>query len=201
MIVHLNRTQQLLLPLYAVLVIFAVACNASAATITPERTSAPQASGTSTTANGGLTVEQLKNTTYYFKDAPHGQITLQNGTAQEPLVPNAASQYVATFIEPAAFGDLNNNSAADAADIIVTNAGGSGSFYNLAALLNDSGQPKNVAATLLGDRIKINSLKIENGQIQVEYLEHGPQEPMSAAPTQRMVKTYQLVGNQLVEIH
>ncbi len=180
----MQRSRQFLVLIFAALLIVTVACSGTAA------------GG----AANSLTLEQLKNTIYFLKDAPKGQITLQNGKGDEPIAPNSASRYTATLVEPAAFGSLNNDSAQDAADVVVTSGGGSGSFYNLAAVLNENGLAKNVAAILLGDRIKVTSLKIENGAITIEYLAHGPNDPMAAEPTQKMVKTYQLQGNQLVEV-
>jgi heat shock protein HslJ len=49
----------------------------------------------------------------------------------------------------------------------------------------------------LGDRVKIKSLTIQNGEVVVDMLTQGPNDPM-VNPTQEVVETYKLQGNKLV---
>ncbi len=55
-----------------------------------------------------------------------------------------------------------------------------------------------MATTSLGDRAQINSVTIENNEIVVDMITHGPDDPM-CCPTQQTVQTYTLEGDQLVE--
>jgi heat shock protein HslJ len=48
----------------------------------------------------------------------------------------------------------------------------------------------------LGDRIIVNSLSIENGQIVVDMIVQGPEDPFSS-PTQQVLQTYELQGAEL----
>jgi hypothetical protein len=59
------------------------------------------------------------------------------------------------------------------------------------------GMPFNVAIALLGDRAQINSLSIRDGEIVVDMITQGPNDPM-CCPTLRVVETYELRGNELV---
>ncbi len=146
----------------------------------------------------GLSPEELANATYQgIYDKP---VQLTNGKYEgEPFVEGGASRPTVTFIDnPVAYGDLNGDGQDDAAVLLAENSGGSGTFVYLAAMVNQDDQPVNVATILLGDRVQVNSLKIENNQIVVDMVQAGPDDPM-CCPTQQVVKTYELQGDQLVE--
>jgi heat shock protein HslJ len=51
---------------------------------------------------------------------------------------------------------------------------------------------------LLGDRVQINTLSVEDGEIVVDMTMHGPEDPM-CCPTQQVVQTYELRDNGLVQ--
>jgi hypothetical protein len=143
-----------------------------------------------------LTEEGLKNAEYHgIYDAP---VELTEGKYEgEPFVEGGASRPLVVFIEPYAFGDLDGDGVDDAAVLLVETSGGSGSFVYLAAVLNQNGKAVNEATTLLGDRAQVGELVIEDGQIHVKLLTHGPEDPM-CCPSQESSETYTLEGNELV---
>jgi hypothetical protein len=146
----------------------------------------------------GLSPQNLANATYQgIYEQP---VTLVDGVYEgEPFVEGGASRPTVILIDtPIAYGDINGEGQEDAAVLLAENSGGSGTFVYLAAVVNQDGQPVNVATTLLGDRVQVESLKIENDQIVVEMVQAGPDDPM-CCPSQRAVKTYELQGDQLVE--
>ena len=96
------------------------------------------------------------------------------------------------------YRDLNGDGAEDAAVVLATSGGGSGTFISLEAVLNDKGKPKHVASTLLGDRAQIKSVVIESGEITVNMVTHGPDDPM-CCPTQEVTEQYKLQGDTLVQ--
>ena len=59
-----------------------------------------------------------------------------------------------------------------------------------------NGRPVNVATTLLGDRVKVDAVAIQNDQIVVDMVAHAPTDPL-CCPTQRVLVTYELRGDQL----
>ena len=145
-----------------------------------------------------LTVDQLKNSKYLipsWENPDQGEwIQLKNGeftrrNQDNPLFVN---------IVKLALGQLSKNQTRDAAVIYAYNTGGSGFFMMLCAVINDQGQPKNIARTDLGDRVKINSLNIHAGKIIIDMVTHGPNDP-ACCPTVKKIATYELVGNKLVE--
>lgn len=161
----------------------------------------PKAEGTPAAkgpAEGPLTETALKNATY--QDIYDEPVTLTDGKYEgEPFVEGGASRPTVTYID-ATWGDLNDDGADDAVVYMAENSGGSGVFIYLAVMVEQDGQPVNVATTLLGDRTNIDDLKIENGEIVVKILTHGPDDPM-CCPTQNVIKKFALQGDQLVETY
>jgi hypothetical protein len=146
-----------------------------------------------------LTTAVLANATYLMEDSAEGQITLVNGEYEEEIVPGSASKLRVNLIdEGIAYGDLNGDGVEDAAVLLASNSGGSGVFIYLASVLDEDGQPVNTASTVLGDRVQINSMTIEDGVITVEMVTQGPDDPM-CCPTQETIAKYTLEGDQLIE--
>jgi hypothetical protein len=142
-----------------------------------------------------LTEESLKNAAY--KGIYPEALVLTAGRYEgEPFVEGGASRPQVTLIEPYAFGDLNGDGMDDAAVLLVENSGGSGSFVYLAAVLNQDGKPVNKATRLLGDRVQIQALRIESGQIRVETLTHAPNDPL-CCPSQESISTFNLEESEL----
>ncbi len=166
--------------------------SASAPTFAP-----PQPAATATPDS--LPADMLSNFTYMLPYLPDGRIPLKNGEfsfSQENPPIRIQSKLLQT-----AFGDLNGDGVEDALVVLATNTGGSGTFFDLIALLNQAGQPIQVANTSLGDRQVINSLRIDNtpaikGQIILDYLTQGPKDGL-CCPSQHMLSTYKLEGGLL----
>jgi heat shock protein HslJ/LysM repeat protein len=149
-------------------------------------------------APAGLSPEELANTTYQSEFTQDGTAPLVDGTYSEPAAPGSATMTTVTLQpQDTAYGELNGQPSA--AVVLVTDPGGSGTFYHLAVVVNQDGAPANVATTLLGDRVEINSVSIENNQIKVDMVQAGPDDPL-CCPSQQVVNTYELQGDQLVEV-
>jgi heat shock protein HslJ len=140
-----------------------------------------------------LTPEALANLTYLSAVAPTGEVTLVDGQFED-----SENRYVAVLAdEPRAFGSINGQDAA--AVLLDENSGGSGLFVSLALVLDQDGTPVNVATTLLGDRVDVYALTIdENGVIAVEMVRQGPNDPM-CCPTEVVRVLYVYDGAQLIE--
>jgi heat shock protein HslJ len=160
---------------------------------------APGAPAGAVQAPEPLNLEALQNAEY--QGIYEGQvIQLTDGRYEgEPFVEGGASRPTVIFIEPYAFGDLNGDDVDDAVALLVENSGGSGSFVYLAALLNQNGLPNNVATQLLGDRTQVQALAIDEGIVRINIVTHGPEDPM-CCPSLRVVETYELQGDTLVQL-
>ena len=143
-----------------------------------------------------LTLQQLKNAEYHSEFPTGGKARLTDGTFFEPYEPGSASGVRIILSEHVAFGDLNGDDIADAAVVLIADPGGSGTFRHVAAVVNEGGQPRHVASAFLGDRVKIESLTIEAGQIVAQLVSHGPDDPL-CCPTQQVRRAFQLVGDTL----
>lgn len=138
----------------------------------------------------------LANIEYMSEFTQSGMAPLTDGEYREQAAPGSATETVVTLTGHIAHGQLNGQDAA--AVILVTDPGGSGTFYDLAVVLEQDGAPVNVATTLLGDRVQIKALSIAGNEIVVEMVTHGPDDAM-CCPTQDAVQTYMLEGQELVQ--
>jgi heat shock protein HslJ len=144
----------------------------------------------------GPSEQALANMAYKSDFTESGKAPLSDGEYREQAAPGSATETVVKLSEQAAYGELNGQPAATV--VLITDPGGSGTFYSLAVVVEQDGQPVNLASTPLGDRVQINSLVIENGQIVVDMVTQGPDDAM-CCPTQRVVRTFALQGDQLVQ--
>ncbi len=151
-----------------------------------------QGAGVSGAVEARLTPQQLENAVYPSEFTQNGTAPLVNGEYREPAAPGSATETVVQLSEMVAYGDLDEDGFADAAVVTITDPGGSGTFYNLVAVLDRRGQPAPVATAFLGDRIQINSLDIQSGEIVVDMLTQGPNDSMAGPPTQAESRKYQI---------
>jgi heat shock protein HslJ len=70
-------------------------------------------------------------------------------------------------------GDVNGDGKADAVVLLDDEASGSGHFIWIAAVLDAMGKPTPTEAIMLGDRIGVKSVKIENGQVVADIVGQG----------------------------
>jgi len=153
-------------------------------------------------APSALALELLANAEYKTEWTTSGVVRLQNGEYRAPAAPGSESEIVIEITEYVATGELKDlstgNTQPGAAVILTSSGGGSGTFYELHAMVVRNGQPYDAAWTQLGDRVQINSLSIENGEIVVDMVTHGPEDPL-CCPTQQVVQTYALQGDELLQ--
>ena len=99
-------------------------------------------------------------------------IKLTNGKSEIEIAPGSASKLITTVWKQPVVGDLNGDKADDSALILIQESGGSGTFYYVAANIStNEGKYIGTNAILLGDRINPQSIKIQNGNIIVNYLD------------------------------
>ena len=145
-----------------------------------------------------MTVPMLKNAEYHSGFSPEGTIRLVDGIHRERIVPGAAAELIVS-LGKVAIGDLNGDGFEDGAVVLVTSAGGSGTFRHLAAVLNRTGIPEHVAVFFLGDRIRVESLSIRSGRIEAAMVVHDTDDP-TPRPTLKIVQQYELRNDTLVPV-
>lgn len=154
--------------------------------------------GDEATVPAELSFAALGNATY--QAILDGPITLTNGLFEgAPVVEGSATRPTVTLLpEPVAYGDLNGTGQTDSAVLLRADTGGSGGFIYLAAVAMQSVRPVNLATILLGDRVQVKSLSIDDGLIRVTLLTQGPDDPQ-CCPSQEETRIFRLRGDQLVE--
>ena len=125
-----------------------------------------------------------------------GTVRLTNGVYREPAAPDSAAELVIQKAGDIVYGELNGN--ASAAVVLVTNAGGSGTFFDLALLRWQSGSWINTDMAELGDRVQVHMVAIEDDTVRVDLTAHGPGDPM-CCPSVRTERIFVLQNDRLSE--
>jgi basic membrane protein A len=137
-----------------------------------------------------LTPEMLGNLSYPSEYTADGVAPLTDGQYEEAAAPGSATKTTVQLSDRVAFGDLDADGVDDAAVVLITDPGGSGTFRDLVAVLDRNGRAFPVATTFLGDRIRVNALTIEDGQIVVDMLTRTPDQAMADDPTQPVTRVF-----------
>jgi hypothetical protein len=137
-----------------------------------------------------------RNATYTVEGR---RITLRDGRYEEEAAPGSAAQAVTGVFGEPAVGDLEGDGDEDAVLILVHDPGGSGTFYYIAASVNENGRYRGTNAVMLGDRISPRQIVIRNGVVIAGYDDRRPGEPMAATPSVARTKVLTLRDGRLTE--
>lgn len=145
-------------------------------------------------ATAGVTVTESEaaNASYPSENTASGYVRLTDGHYEDE---DLVSSEIESFD---AIGDLDGDGSEDRVVLLVTSTGGSGIFRELYVLRRVQGQLQISAPALLGDRVDVNELRVENGEIAVELVVQGADDPL-CCPTQKVSYRFRLTGNALVE--
>ncbi len=195
-------TRRLLLPFLA-LILASAACSSLAGTQPtpqPDSVISSPVPATDTPVIPALTFEQLRNAEVKITGVLGADTTravkLIDGVF-ESNSDRTSADYVSVHIgQQVAYGDLNGDGLDDAAVIIGESYGGTGDFVSVVAMLNQAGQPVFAASAGVDDRPIINSLAIQDGEILLDAVVHGPNDPGCCA-AQPVTKTFRLWGGKL----
>jgi heat shock protein HslJ len=95
-------------------------------------------------------------------------------------------------------GDLNGDGKTDAVVLLDDQSSGSGHFIWLAAVLDALGKPTPTEAVMLGDRIGVKSIKIDNGQVVADIVGQGTGD-VACCGTWNIHKVFALKDGKLAE--
>ena len=138
------------------------------------------------------------NATYQIDGQP---VSLVDGKNETVAAPGSASKIITQVVGAQAFGDINNDGKEDAALFLSQDGSGSGTFYYVAIALQTENGYQGSNAILLGDRIVVQTIAINDHMVNVQYKDRRPDEPMSADPTQIVNHTYQWSDGTLQEVN
>ena len=154
---------------------------------------------TPTPSSGSLALLALRNAQYRSPD--WGEYQLVEGVYyRTPTAPGeSAETYLTQLDERFVTGDLNADGVEDAVAFLRTQNGGTGHFVELAAMLNQGGNPYNISTVSLGDRVGVESVQIVDGVIILAMRVQGPNDGM-CCPSQLETWQFRLDNNLLVQL-
>jgi hypothetical protein len=145
-------------------------------------------------------LEGVESITFKSKVYQIGPVRLTQGEFRASAVPNAVSEIVVKLTDKRGFGVVNGKMVG--ALVATTTLGGSGTFYELALLIEGVESVQgwtNTDTVLLGDRIRVHSLAIERDHITIVMTMHRPQDAM-CCPTLTVIKCFAVGGDQFVMV-
>ena len=150
----------------------------------------------STTHVSFISETELENIEYHSVSAQKGAVKLHRGVFRKNISDKSKTEIITALSHHIAYGTFSGKREGAAA-VLITLAGGTAAYHDLAVVIKTGGRLKNVATTSIGDRIQIKSLSIENGYIIANMLVHKKKDP-ACCPSQEVVRKYELQGNKLV---
>jgi hypothetical protein len=147
-------------------------------------------------ASPSVTAKTVKNYRYELL-LEKRQAPLKDGFFQTGKTPD---DFLTVRLISYSLGRLNADRLNDAAVVLAASPMGSGSFFELTVLYTEPSDRtiRQSNSIVLGDRIKIRTLRIQSGKIRVEYDAHGPDDP-SCCPKTRTLRTFHLINGQLTD--
>ncbi len=122
-------------------------------------------------------------------------VQLTDGKFEEGM-PGGDNFLSVVMTDLVAVGDLNADGVDEVATLVSENYGGSGVFVFLAVYANVNGTLTFLTSSMVDDRPQSNALSIDKGEIFLDAIIHGPDEPM-CCPTLRTTRHYRLADNLL----
>lgn len=121
------------------------------------------------------------NTSYMIEGE---SFILIRGKSEKEILPGSATKIKTSVWNGAERGDLDGDGIYDGAVILIHEPGGSGTFYYVAAAMKDpeDNMFAGTNAVLLGDRVSVDDISIEEEVIMVDYNIRGEDDPMTTTP-------------------
>jgi len=162
-------------------------------------TTSAAVSTTSSIAPSGSALDIAYQTTYPIDGSPNGIVALENGSA-EILQEGSATPFTAEVVD-AITSDLDGDGTDDAVVMLVSNGGGSGSFYSIYGVFADPDQTVISNEISLGDRITVDEFTADSGGgiVNVRYRDHSESAALGDSPDIRVASTIQILRSGAVE--
>jgi heat shock protein HslJ len=125
------------------------------------------------------TAEEVANLDYHGIEEAGGTVALRGGHWEgAPYADGGASRpRVMVVPGPLASGDLDGDGNAETAVLLSSSSGGSGTRSSIAIVARRGRQVQNVATRLLGDRVQVRSLVIEDRLLAIGLVRAGVDDP------------------------
>ena len=126
------------------------------------------------------TLKEIKNASYSGIEGLKGSVKLVDGRWKgRPYKKGSASRPVVSLVGDFRItGDLDGDGTDDAVVLLNYAPGGTGQLLHLALMARKKGKIQNLATTLIGDRVQIRDVRIEQKRIFVDVIQAGPKDAM-----------------------
>ena len=126
------------------------------------------------------TLKEIKNASYSGIEGLKGSVKLVDGKWKgRPYKKGSASRPVVSLVGDFRItGDLDGDGTDEAVVLLNYAPGGTGQLLHLAVMARKRGKIENVATTLIGDRVQIRDVRIEQKRILVDVVQAGPKDAM-----------------------
>jgi len=144
------------------------------------------------------TADEVANLDYHGIDEAGGTVALRDGRWQgAPYTAEGASRPRIMIVPgPLAKGDLDGDGTAETAVLLSSSSGGSGTRSSIAIVARRGGRVRNVATRLLGDRVQVRSMTIEDGLLVLQVVRAGSADP-ACCPGELATCTWALQDGEL----
>jgi len=143
-----------------------------------------------------LTVERLRNAAYPLPEAGGNLIQFTDGKFRGPVVLGSTEELRFTLVDRVGRGDLDGDGVEDAALLMIKDPTGDKPEYTLWAVINQGVAPDPRGVVLLGEKVQVGGMIIEDLKIFLDVVRPGPQD-IVGMPTRRIKESYKLLGNRL----
>ena len=195
-----------LTPRSNLLILFLLFVLSGCVTAPPTPTSAPVTEATSapvpTSApvNGTPGVEErARNAQYSLGILDSRQVVQLANGVYETGTPGGADFISVRVLDFAASGDLNGDGRDEVAALVSENYGGTGVFVFLVVYADVNGTLTYQNSVIVDDRPQVNAMSIENGEVFLDVVVHGTDEPM-CCPTLRTARHYKLTSLNQIDL-
>ena len=110
-------------------------------------------------------------------------VTLVNGHADTPAAPGSSTKITTGVWGTPEIADLDSDGRADAAQVLIHDTGGSGTFYYVVAAIREDDGYRGTSGVFLGDRIEPRSIAVVDNRITVGFLGREPDDAFAAPPS------------------
>jgi heat shock protein HslJ len=126
------------------------------------------------------TLKEIKNASYSGIEGLKGSVKLVDGKWKgRPYKKGSASRPVVSLIGDFRItGDLDGDGTDDAVVLLNYAPGGTSQLLHLALMARKKGKIQNLATALIGDRVQIRDVRIEQKRIFVDVIQAGPKDAM-----------------------
>lgn len=164
-----------------------------------ERAPAPTPAAAPAPPRAAPTLAALGGLEYALTAFDGARVRLVAGHFEAPTEAPPAEVLVASAeLHPlSGVGDLDGDGSPDAVVVLAASGGGSGTFYELVAVLNTAQGLQALPGVVLGDRIDLKRIEVASRAVRLEYLMAGPDDPL-CCPRTRAERVYAVEGGRLV---